>query len=47
MMNYDLISLHLVVIEYSVLLTMRHEEIGKVEERGGAVNHCWQFQSQI
>lgn len=26
-----------------LLLTIKNCEIGNMEERGGAVDHCWQF----
>lgn len=33
--RYDPIPAHLLVLKYSVLLTIRHEEIGKVEDGKG------------
>lgn len=27
-------------VKFLVLLIMRHGEVGKVEDRGGAVDHC-------
>lgn len=33
--HYDPIPVHLLVLKYSVLLTARHEEIGKVEDGKG------------